>query len=113
MASYTPGPWGVTPENDLPGVYILDAAKREQEDWVNEGFDISDEVGDRRQEIADAHSAANARLIAAAPVLLMAAKQVEAWLTGGVKFVNQAGETTAEYPLMWLRAAIKKAEGGT
>ena len=57
-----------------------------------------------------ARGEADAALIAAAPVLLEAAKRVEAWLTSGIKFVGQQGEETADLPIQWLRSAIAAAE---
>ena len=41
-------PWHVSPDWDLYGFYHLSEAAEEQEDWVNEGFEISDEEGERR-----------------------------------------------------------------
>jgi hypothetical protein len=71
---FTPGPWTVYANLDHYGQYEVAEAVREQDDWVNEGWNIGDEEGERRQEIANRHDAGNARLIAAAPDLLAACK---------------------------------------
>ena len=72
MPNVTPGDWNVEPNGDQFGHYVLGVAQREQETWVNEGYDVSDEEGDRRQEVANAHDEANAKLLSAAPALFAA-----------------------------------------
>ena len=65
-------PWHVNPDLDQYGFYQLSEAAAEQEDWVNKGFEIGDEEGERRQEIANLHDSNNACLMQAAPILLRA-----------------------------------------
>lgn len=65
----TPGDWVVEANLDLYGHYVLYVAAVEQETWVNQGFDVSDKEGERRQRVANRHDAANAALMSAAPKL--------------------------------------------
>ena len=48
-------PWHVSPDSDQYGYYHLSEAAEEQEDWVNECFEIGDAEGERRQEIVSQH----------------------------------------------------------
>ncbi len=69
---FTKHPWQVNSDLDQYGYYYLSQAAEEQEDWVNEGFETSDDEGERRQEIANLHDSHNSRLMQAAPTLLRA-----------------------------------------
>ena len=67
----------------------------------------------------------DAALIAAAPetaaerdhlrqvnaLLVETLKQVDTWLSSGIKFIGPQGEETAKYPSQWIAAAIARAAG--
>ena len=76
-------PWHVNSDLDQYGFYHLSEAAEEQEDWVNEGFEIGDEEGERRQEIANLHDCQNARLMQAAPALLRACLEALEYIEAG------------------------------
>jgi len=83
---YTPGPWDVEPDNDRYGSY-----------WING-------AAEKGEKLADMEDWANARLIAAAPDLLVACRVTANCL--------EAGGLGQDKPLIrQLRAAISKAEG--
>jgi len=67
---FTPGPWTVETHPDTEGAYIIKEARYEQQTWGPDGYDISDEEGDRRDMIVKRREAGNIRLIAIAPALL-------------------------------------------
>ena len=79
-------PWHVNPDLDQYGFYHLSEAAEEQEDWVNAGFEIGDEEGERRQEIANLHDSHNARLMQAAPELLRACLEALEYIEAGKTF---------------------------
>jgi hypothetical protein len=79
-------PWHVNPDLDQYGFYHLSEAAEEQEDWVNEGFEISDDEGERRQEMANLHDSHNARLIQAAPAFLQACLEALELIEAGKTF---------------------------
>jgi hypothetical protein len=92
---HTPGPWTVT-ATDQYGTYYIQEAAREQQEWVDEGYDDmeTDEQqaeGDRRNEIAVAHDKGNRRLIAVAPDLVATYEQVEEAFTDALHVLNDAG----------------------
>jgi len=68
----TPEPWTVESHPDTEGAYIIREARYEQHVWVPEGYDLSDEEGDRRNLIVERRDSANIRLIQAAPGLFLA-----------------------------------------
>ncbi|MGH9892585.1 MAG: hypothetical protein ACREA0_11475 [bacterium] len=70
MSNHTPGTWTVCSDPSLYGGYIIEQAAREQNEWVAEGYEISDAEGDRRGEVAAERDQANAILIGAAADLL-------------------------------------------
>jgi hypothetical protein len=72
----TPGPWTVEPHPDTEGAYIVKEARYEQQIWGPDGYDISDEEGDRRDLIVERRDASNVRLIQAAPQLFEALKNL-------------------------------------
>ena len=108
MTQHTPGPWRVIGPVQK-GIFGKPATMH----GVGYGIHAAEPRAFGGTPVVESGlSLPNARLVASAPELLMAAKQVEAWLTSGVKFLGQQGEETAEYPLQWLRVAIAKAEQG-
>jgi len=68
----TPGPWTVESHPDTEGAYIIKEARYEQQVWGPDGYDLSDEEGDRRNLIVERRDSANIRLIQAAPGLFLA-----------------------------------------
>jgi hypothetical protein len=72
----TPGPWTVESHPDTEGAYIVKEVRHEQQIWGPDGYDISDEEGDRRDLIVERRDAGNVRLIQAAPLLFEALKNL-------------------------------------
>jgi hypothetical protein len=72
----TPGPWTVESHPDTEGAYIVKEARHEQQIWGPDGYDISDEEGDRRNLIVEQRDRSNVRLIQAAPLLFEALKNL-------------------------------------
>jgi len=72
----TPGPWTVESHPDTEGAYIVTEARYEQQTWGPDGYDISDEEGDRRDLIVERRDAGNIRLIAVAPRLFEVLRNV-------------------------------------
>jgi len=72
----TPGPWTVETHPDTEGAYIVKEARHEQQIWGPDGYDISDEEGDRRNLIVEQRDRSNVRLIQAAPLLFEALKNL-------------------------------------
>jgi hypothetical protein len=66
---YTPGPWTVDRTDDY-GSYQVHEAAREQRDWVDAGYDLSEKEGERRNGVAEQRDDGNRRLIQAAPLML-------------------------------------------
>ena len=107
-AKHTPGPWvqpmRYSPEDgcDIPCGAIEDA----------DGRSITVCTYDQEPTI----SAANARLIAAAPDLLAACKAVSEWHQHSVgcpaSEIGAIGDSGCDCGLAAVRAAIAKAEGG-
>ena len=95
---HTPEPWTVTWDPDQYGHYILDEARKEQEEWVFEG---EDEGFDQRQEIANLHDVGNSRLMQASPGMFKALKAIADM---------QVDETTDHAQLSALCIAIAKEE---
>ena len=83
---FSQSPWHVNPDLDQYGFYHLSEAAEEQEDWVNEGFEDSDEEGERRQEIANLHDSHNARLMQTAPALFQACLEALELIEAGKTF---------------------------
>lgn len=67
MSNHTPGTWTVCSDPSLYGGYIIEQAAQEQNEWVAEGYEISDAEGDRRGEVAAERDQANATFIGKAP----------------------------------------------
>lgn len=72
----TLGPWTVASHPDTEGAYIVEEARYEQMTWGPDGYDISDEEGDRRDLIVERRNAGNTRLIALAPMLFEVLRNV-------------------------------------
>jgi len=72
----TPGPWTVESHPDTEGAYIVKEARHEQQTWGPDGYDISDDEGDRRNLIVERRDAGNVRLIAVAPRLFEVLRNV-------------------------------------
>ncbi|OGQ95905.1 MAG: hypothetical protein A2521_02920 [Deltaproteobacteria bacterium RIFOXYD12_FULL_57_12] len=65
----TPRPWTVEPHPDTEGAYIVREAQHEQQTWGPDGYDISEEEGNRRDLVVEQRDANNVRLIRMAPAL--------------------------------------------
>lgn len=72
----TPAPWTVESHPDTEGAYIVKEARHEQQTWGPDGYDISDEEGDRRDLIVERRDRSNIRLIQAAPLLFEALRDL-------------------------------------
>lgn len=72
---HTPGPWEVSKDMDMFGRYTILKAAHEQDDYVTEGYEISDEEGDRRGQEAEENDEGNRVLIQKAPDLLELVEQ--------------------------------------
>jgi hypothetical protein len=66
----TPEPWKVEKDMDMFGRYTILEDAHEQGKWVSEGFEISDEEGDRRGRESEERDEGNRLLIQEAPGLL-------------------------------------------
>lgn len=97
-SKHTPGPWVVTPH---PDTHV-------------DVFGVGEIMDDKEMQYALSHTfcyqnaEANARLIAAAPELLEALKDLIGWVPGGVHFHTDAPQKAVER----ASAAIAKATGG-
>jgi hypothetical protein len=94
MAGHTPGPWYCSPEADLHRIGVYTG--KNEETII---CDVSDEDLTRDEECE-----ANAYLIAAAPEMLAALRQFEAWDQD-----PHASETAAALMRREVHAAIAKA----
>jgi hypothetical protein len=111
---FTPGPWSICFPNDNPGI---DGANGEYSIIIyGEPGDPKDQCGIQGRTKEEQH--ANARLIAAAPDLLEAAKDAEneienaiVGLTTNPLAYAEAIKQRLERTLETCRAAIAKAEG--
>lgn len=115
MNAHTPGPWQVCNDHmvfSALGADSGDGAKAES----NDGWCIcicqGDEVpmtswGGTNVPLGWGPTRANARLIAAAPELLAALKDVVGWVPGSSAFFTDGSSAAVER----ARAAIAKAEG--
>ena len=72
----TPGPWTVEPHPDTEGAYIIKEARHEQQIWATDGYDVSEEEGDRRDFIVVRRGAGNVRLVQFAPDLFEALRNL-------------------------------------
>jgi hypothetical protein len=90
MSAHTPAPWAVRP---LPGYYVV-----ESQAWINDFDRYSDDCDGQTIHVYGKQAEADARLIAAAPDLLAALREL----------CNFAGPIPAD---VWdrTRAAIAKA----
>jgi len=75
MFDITPSPWEVK-SGGQPGEYFISGVAHEQSEWIDEGYDISPEEGDRRTDLAGKRDENNRTLIQAAPKLYAAAVDV-------------------------------------
>ena len=73
--THTPEPWEVEKDGEIFGRYTILEAAKEQADYIDQGYLISDEEGDRREKESEERGEGNRRLIQEAPVLLELAKQ--------------------------------------
>lgn len=76
LDNITPLPWTVESHRDTEGGYIVREARYEQLSWCDEGYDVSDEEGDRRSLVAAQRNSNNMRLIQAAPALFSALRNL-------------------------------------
>jgi len=72
----TPGHWSVESHPDTEGAYIIKEARHEKQTWATDGYDISEEEGDRRNLIVERRDAGNVRLIRFAPELFEALRNL-------------------------------------
>ncbi len=72
---HTPEPWSVDRTDDY-GSYRIHEAAKEQNQWVDEGYDLSEEEGERRGAIAEQHDEGNLLLIEVAPQLLKLVRSI-------------------------------------
>jgi len=72
----TPFPWTVESHPDTEGGYIICEVRHEQQIWCDQGYDISDDEGDRRSLIVARHNAGNIRMLQAAPELFSALRNL-------------------------------------
>ncbi len=100
---HTPEPWEVSKDPDMYGRYTIDRAAHEQNEWIDEGYEISDEEGERREEEAAERDEGNRRLIQAAPKLLTLLKEAQARI-----FVNYGNDDLYQR----IDKAITEAEEG-
>jgi hypothetical protein len=102
MATHTPGPWAA--DDDLPEIYST-------VDQHSRGYLAVVRGNDSRNKPLPADEVrANARLIAAAPELLAALKEVAEGCESRLRKGKDAGDLNT---LRLCRAAITKAEGRT
>jgi hypothetical protein len=99
MTYYTPGPWIPVMKLGFP---TIQAASGERV------ADIICQAGKRHSQNGVEELGANARLIAAAPELLEAAKEALSWF-----LMWEENEETAQPEIERLSKAIAKAEGST
>lgn len=74
------GEWTVEPHPDTEGAFNIRESNAEEVRWVDDGYDISDEEGDRRGEIAEEHKKGNTRMIEQAPRMFGCLMEVSACL---------------------------------
>ncbi len=72
---HTPEPWSVDRTDDY-GSYRIHEAAKEQNQWVDEGYDLSEEEGERPGAIAEQHDEGNRLLIEVAPQLLKLVRSI-------------------------------------
>ena len=68
--NHTPEPWEVEKDGEIFGRYTILEAAKEQADYIDQGYLISDEEGDRREKESAERDEENRLLIQAAPDLL-------------------------------------------
>jgi len=107
MTGHTPGPWHIR-KAITGGDYAITAKDGPHDIIVGEAWFL---VGERpHNEIVAAPVEANARLMASAPELLAALKEMEAWTAHAF----DADDPDMDLPeLSQARAAIANAEGRT
>lgn len=76
LTDITPSPWTVESHRDTEGGYIIREARHEQLSWCADGYDISEEEGERRSLITAQHNTNNIGLIKAAPSLFSALRNL-------------------------------------
>jgi hypothetical protein len=75
-SAITPIPWAVESHPDTEGGYIIHEARHEQRVWCDQGYDISEDEGNRRSLIVACHNVGNMRLLQAAPWLFQALRDM-------------------------------------
>lgn len=98
-AAITPFPWTVGIHPDTEGAYIINEAYYEQQVWCEQGYDISEEEGDRRCLIGAWHNAGNVFLLQAAPELFVALRNMVSMPQGSKKEAIRALERVS--PSWW------------
>lgn len=102
QSEHTPGPWHVGAQNDIS--FVIDKPPRPSNDDINPDHDVT--VIAKVYQVAGGYDeeAANARLLAAAPDLLQACRELinyELGMRGGLSVCVRMAQ-----------AAIARAEGG-
>lgn len=72
----TPFPWTVESHPDTEGGFIIHEARHEQQIWCDQGYDLSEEEGNRRSLVVARHNVGNIRMIQAAPELFAALRDM-------------------------------------
>ena len=99
MINITPSPWEVE-SGGQPGEYFISGVAHEQSEWIDEGYDISPEEGDRRTDLAGQRDENNRRLIQAAPKLYQACKIAKEWfekMANDERLVEKAIDTYSKW----------------
>lgn len=111
MSRHTPGPWRIGNHRGFNADHIQAVRDPDEEKSICNvyGIYLHSTVGDVANEPRCAEGLANARLIAAAPDLLAALKQVRGKID---KEIRRGGGIFADAELRYIDAAIAKAEGG-
>ena len=103
----TPAPWNVEKDYSQYGRYCIIKAAYEQSDWIEGGYDISEEEGDLRSKEAHTRDENNRQLIQAAPDLLRGCQAALAYLVDPPSPFSANRLAGIEI----IRHAIFKAEG--
>jgi len=75
--------WTVEPHPDGYGAFIIHEARQEETSWVDEGYELSEEEGDRRGKISEANRNGNSSLISRTPKMYKLLKEIDARLLKG------------------------------
>ncbi|MGD9950555.1 MAG: hypothetical protein AB7U29_19055 [Desulfobulbus sp.] len=96
-SAITPIPWTVESHPDTEGAYIIQEARQEQRLWCDQGYDISEDEGNRRSLIVACHNVGNMRLLQAAPWLFVALRDMVTSPSKGKEAAVRALEKVSPY----------------